>query len=51
MLRLARVVDTLILDHHLLRCEEMPPKGWHEAYARGDEDTSAYRDNLKRVVQ
>jgi predicted metallo-beta-lactamase superfamily hydrolase len=84
-LRLARQVDMLILDHHLLRCgeglswlghlssetghrvicaadfmrrprcllearrvqlyEEMPvPKGWHEAYARGEADTSAYRD-------
>ena len=83
--RLARHVDTLILDHHLLRCEEglswldrlssetgrrvicaagfmehprclleaqrvqlyeeMPvPKGWHEAYARGDADTRGYRD-------
>ena len=83
-LRLARAVDTLILDHHLLRCEEglswlgrlssktghrvicaadfmgrprrllearrmqlyeeMPvPDGWHEAYARGDADTKAYR--------
>lgn len=84
-LRLARGVDRLILDHHLLRCEEglswldrlssetghdvicaadfmgrprclleawrtrlyeeMPvPQGWHEAYARGEADTSAYRD-------
>jgi predicted metallo-beta-lactamase superfamily hydrolase len=84
--RLARHVDTLILDHHLLRCEEglswldrlsfetghrvicaadfmerprcllearreqlyeeMPvPKGWHEAYARGDADTRRYRDH------
>jgi predicted metallo-beta-lactamase superfamily hydrolase len=83
--RLACHVDTLILDHHLLRCEEglswldrlssetghramcaadfmerprlliearrkqlyeeMPvPKGWHEAYARGDADTRGYRD-------
>jgi predicted metallo-beta-lactamase superfamily hydrolase len=83
--RLARHVDTLILDHHLLRCEEglswldrlssemghrvicaadfmecprrllearreqlyeeMPvPESWHEAYARGDADTSRYRD-------
>ncbi len=83
-LRLAHHIDTLILDHHLLRCEEglswlsrlssetghrvicaadfmerprrllearreqlykkMPvPKGWHEAYARGDADTAAYR--------
>jgi predicted metallo-beta-lactamase superfamily hydrolase len=82
--QLARHVDTLILDHHLLRCEEglswldrlssetghrvicaadfmehprrllearrvqlyeeMPvPKGWHEAYARGDADTHRYR--------
>jgi hypothetical protein len=82
--RLACHVDTLILDHHLLRCEEglswlarlssetghrvecaadymgyprrllearreqlyeeMPvPKGWHEAYARGDADTRRYR--------
>lgn len=78
-------VDTLILDHHLLRCKEglswldrlssetghrvicaadfmgrphrlleawreqlyaeMPvPKGWHEAYARGDADTRRYPD-------
>ena len=78
-------VDTLILDHHLLRCKEglswldrlssetghrvicaadfmgrphrlleawreqlyaeMPvPKGWHEAYARGDADTYRYPD-------
>jgi len=84
--RLAHRVDTLILDHHLLRCEEglswlnrlssetghrvicaadfmehprrllearreqlyeeMPvPKGWHEAYARGDADTHRYRDH------
>jgi len=84
-LRLARGVDTLILDHHLLRSrkglrwlgslssetghrvicaadfmgrpcrllearrvqlyKEMPvPDGWHEAYARGDADTRAYRD-------
>jgi predicted metallo-beta-lactamase superfamily hydrolase len=84
--QLARHVDTLILDHHLLRCEEglswldrlssetghrvicaadfmerprcllearreqlyeeMPvPKGWHEAYARGDADTRHYRDH------
>jgi len=91
-LRLARAVDTLVLDHHLLRCEEglswldrlssetghrvicaadfmgQPrrllearrgrlyeekpvPKGWHEAYARGDADTSAYRDDLKRVAE
>jgi len=83
--QLTRHVDTLILDHHLLRCEEglswlsrlssetghrvicaadfmgrprrllearrvqlyreMPvPEGWHEAYARGDADTSAYRE-------
>jgi len=83
--QLARHVDTLILDHHLLRCEEglswldrlssemghrvicaadfmgrprrllearrkqlyeeMPvPKGWHEAYARGDADTYRYTD-------
>jgi predicted metallo-beta-lactamase superfamily hydrolase len=83
-LRLACEVDTLILDHHLLRCEaglrwldhlasatgrrvlcaadfndqprcllearrvqlykEMPvPGGWHEAYANGKSDTSAYR--------
>ena len=82
--RLARSIDTLILDHHLLRCEEglswldrlssksghrvmcaadfmeqprcllearrealyqeMPvPAGWHEAYARGEADTSGYR--------
>ena len=81
--RLARSVDTLILDHHLLRSEtglrwlerlasengrnvicaadfmghfrcllearrvqsykEMPvPEGWHEAYARGMVDTSAF---------
>ncbi len=80
---LARGVDTLILDHHLLRCrdgivwldrlrqqtgrnvicaadfmktprcfleawrkelyEDLPvPEGWHEAYARGDADTSGY---------
>jgi predicted metallo-beta-lactamase superfamily hydrolase len=84
--QLARHVDTVILDHHLLRCEEglswldrlssetghrvicaadfmerprcllearreqlyeqMPvPKGWHEAYARGDADTRRYRDH------
>jgi len=84
-LRLARGVDTLILDHHLLRSKEglswldrlsaetghrvicgadfmgrprhlleaqriqlykaVPvPEGWHDAYARGDADTSAYRD-------
>lgn len=84
---LARGVDTLILDHHLLRCEEglswldrlssetghdvicaadfmerprclleawrpqlyeeMPvPDGWHDAYAKGEADTSAYRDYL-----
>ncbi len=84
-LRLACGVDTLILDHHLLRCKEglswlrrlssetdhrvicaadfmerprcllearreqlyaeMPvPKGWHEAYARGDADTYRYPD-------
>ena len=83
--QLARHVDTLILDHHLLRCEEglswldrlssetghrvicaadfmgrprrllearrkqlyaeMPvPRGWHEAYARGDADTRRYED-------
>jgi len=83
-LRLAYHVETLILDHHLLRCEEglswlkrlssktghrvicaadfmgrprrlleaqreqlyeaMPvPQGWHEAYARGKANTSAYR--------
>jgi len=82
--RLARHIDTLILDHHLLRCEEglswldrlsfktghrvicaadfmerprcllearrealyeeMPvPPGWHEAYSRGEVDTSSYR--------
>jgi len=82
---LARHVDTLILDHHLRRCEEglswldrllsetahrvicaadfmerprclleawrvklyeeMPvPKGWHEAYARGDVNTRRYCD-------
>lgn len=81
--RLALGVETLILDHHLLRCEEglswldrlsaetghqvicaadfmgrprcllearreqlyekMPvPKGWHEAYARGEADTTAF---------
>jgi predicted metallo-beta-lactamase superfamily hydrolase len=86
-LRLARGVDTLILDHHLLRCEEglswldrlssetghdvicaadfighprclleawrtrlyeemAVPDGWHDAYSRGDTDTSAYRDYL-----
>jgi predicted metallo-beta-lactamase superfamily hydrolase len=86
-LRLARAVDTLILDHHLLRSEEgfswlerlssetrhrvicaadymeyprrpleasrtqlyeeMPvPETWHEAYAHGDADTSAYQDFL-----
>jgi predicted metallo-beta-lactamase superfamily hydrolase len=85
-LRLARGVETLILDHHLLRSEkglswldrlssetghrvicgadfmgyprrllearrrqlyeEMPlPEGWHEAYARGDVDTDAYRND------
>jgi len=84
-LRLARAVDTLILDHHLLRSEEglswlerlasrtshrvicaadfmehplrlleawrvqlykdlAVPEGWHEAYARGDADTSGYQD-------
>jgi hypothetical protein len=83
--RLARHTDTVILDHHLLRCEEglswlkrlssetghhvicaadfmehirclleaqreqlyeeMPvPQGWHEAYARGDADTSSYQN-------
>jgi len=83
-LRLARSVNTLILDHHMLRCteglewlerlsaetpnrvmcaadymersrcllearretlyEEMPvPEGWHRAYARGEADTSSYR--------
>ena len=83
-LQLARRVETLILDHHLLRSEEglswldrlssetghrvicgadfmghprrlleaqrrqlyeeMPvAEGWHEAYARGDADTDAYR--------
>ena len=83
--RLASQVDTLILDHHLLRSEEglswldrlssetghrvicaadfmgqprrllearreqlyeeMPvPRGWHEAYARGDADTRRYRE-------
>ena len=32
--------------------EEMPvPQGWHEAYARGDADTSAYREYVKGVVQ
>lgn len=82
--RLARQIDTLILDHHLLRCQEglswldrlsaktghrvvcaadfmgrprcllearrealydeMPvPAGWHDAYARGETDTSGYR--------
>jgi predicted metallo-beta-lactamase superfamily hydrolase len=82
---LACHVDTLILDHHMLRSaqgltwldrlsdetdhrvicaadfmeqprrlleakreklyEEMPvPAGWHEAYARGEADTRAYRD-------
>jgi len=86
-LRLARGVDMLILDHHLLRCEEglswldrlssatghkvicaadfmgrprclleawrlrlyeeMPvPKNWHEAYARGEANTNAYREYL-----
>jgi len=91
-LRLARGVETLILDHHLLRSEkglswldrlssetgrrvicgadfmgcprrllearrrqlykEMPvPEGWHEAYARGDADTNAYRDyRLERMM-
>ncbi len=86
-LRLARNVDTLIIDHHLLRSEQgvrwldslashaghdrrvicaadfmcqkrilleawrkrlyavMPvPVGWHDAYARGEVDTSAYRE-------
>lgn len=83
-LRLAGVVNILILDHHMLRCmeglewlerlsaetpnrvmcaadymerprclleaqrealyEEMPvPEGWHQAYARGEADTSSYR--------
>jgi predicted metallo-beta-lactamase superfamily hydrolase len=86
-LRLARHVETLILDHHLLRCEEglswldrlssetghrvicaadfmgqprrllearrrqlyeaiAVPEGWHDAYARGDADTSGYRDDV-----
>jgi predicted metallo-beta-lactamase superfamily hydrolase len=85
-LRLAGGVETLILDHHLLRSEEglswldrlssktghrvicaadfmgyprrllearrrqlyeeMPlPPGWHEAYARGDVNTDAYRND------
>jgi uncharacterized protein len=87
--RLARHVETLILDHHLLRCEEgvawlerlsletgrhvvcgadfmerprcllearrtylykeMPvPAGWHEAYARGDVDTTPYQSYQQR---
>ena len=91
-LRLARDVDTLILDHHLLRSEEgvswlgrlssetghavicaadfmdhprrllearreqlyreMPvPKGWHAAYARGEADTSHYRDHTVLLNQ
>jgi hypothetical protein len=85
--RLARHVETLILDHHLLRGEEglswldglssetghrvicaadfmgqprrllearrrqlyeamAVPEGWHDAYARGDADTSGYRDDV-----
>lgn len=88
-IRLAQDIETLILDHHLLRCEaglvwldhlsskvnrrvicaadfmqqprclleatrrqlyeEMPvPKGWHEAYARGEVDTQPYRDHACR---
>jgi predicted metallo-beta-lactamase superfamily hydrolase len=83
-LRLARKVDTLILDHHLLRSRKgekwldwvssitnhkvicaadfmgqnrnlleadrvslykkiSVPKGWHEAYSRGEADTKAYQ--------
>jgi predicted metallo-beta-lactamase superfamily hydrolase len=83
-LRLARRVDTLILDHHLLRSREgerwldwlysitnhrvicaadfmrrkrnlleadrvswyrriSVPKGWHEAYSKGEADTRAYQ--------
>jgi len=90
--RLARHVDTLILDHHLLRCEEglswldrlssetghrvicaadfmerprrllearreqlyeeMPVhEGWHEAYARGDADTSGYQGYVSEEVR
>lgn len=85
-LRLAGAVDTLILDHHLLRSEEglswleclvsktshrvmcaagfmkhpirllepwraklydemAVPEGWHEVYARGEADTSAYSEH------
>ena len=83
-LRLARKVDTLILDHHLLRSREgekwldwvssitnhkvicaadfmgqnrnlleadrvswykkiSVPKGWHEAYSKGEADTRTYQ--------
>jgi predicted metallo-beta-lactamase superfamily hydrolase len=86
-LRLAREVDTLILDHHLLRSREgekwldwvssitnhkvicaadfmgqnrnlleadrvswyrksSVPKGWHEAYSKGEADTRAYQATL-----
>jgi predicted metallo-beta-lactamase superfamily hydrolase len=89
-LRLARGVDTLILDHHLLRSEEglswlerlasktthrvicaadfmecplrlleawrvrlyeemKVPEGWHEAYACGDADTSAYQNYMQKL--
>ncbi len=88
--RLTQGVDTLILDHHLMRSNaggrwldklssmtehriycaadflgrhrtlleawrqrlyaEMPvPKGWHEAYARGEVDTHPYRDWIWKV--
>lgn len=90
-LQLVSEVDTLILDHHLLRSEEgfswlerlssetshrvicaadymgyprcpleawrtqlyeeMPvPEGWHEAYAHGDADTSAYKDFTRTLA-
>ncbi len=89
--RLRHEVDTLILDHHVMRSKggerwlnklaamsehrvccaadfmgrhrmlleawrrrlyaEMPvPEGWHEAYARGEVDTSPYDDWLPRVA-
>jgi uncharacterized protein len=86
----ARLVDTLVLDHHLLRSRQgekwldqvssvtdhrvlcaadfmgrhrdlleadrvlwyrkIPvPQGWHEAYARGEADTSAYQTRFQRT--
>jgi len=92
--RLAQGVDTLILDHHLMRskagsrwldklsvsvssttghkvvcaadflgrhrtlleawrqrlyAEMSVPRGWHDAYARGEVDTRPYRDWIRRV--